>query len=99
MVQLVRIIVTVVSSVMLISSYEDHESITTSWTDTVSAATTNSPAKECHISVIKGVGPDSSILNIIAISPVPFVELFRLAMTHEAVKLCQVLNMDKPSPI
>ena len=84
---------------MFISSYVDHESITTIGTDIVKAATTNPPAKKCHISVIKGVGPDSSILHIIAISPVPSVGLIRLAMSHEAVKLCKVLDMDKPSPI
>ena len=95
----IRIKVTVVSSVMFISSYMDHESITPSRTVTVSASASKSWAEERHIAIVVGMSPHPCILHIIAVSPIPRVGLLCHAMSHEAVVLLQVVDLHQPPSV
>ena len=50
------------------------------------------------ISAIMGVGPDSSPIIIIAISPVPSLGLLLDTVPHETVVLQQALDLHQPAP-
>ena len=61
-------------------------------------ASKSSP-KKCHFTVIIGMGPYASILNIIPISPVFIFQSFFLSITHQAVELFQAVDLHQPPSV
>ena len=84
--------VAVVWSWMFIPSDMDHEGVTTTRTGT-GISTSNGWSEVSHITIVIGMGPHTSIINIVSINPVPCMDLLPLTMPHEAVELRELFNL------
>ena len=107
MIQHGRVLIAVVPTYVFIPSNTQPESVTSVRTWNIHGRVlvlnytraTHSSSKKCHFTIIIGVSPHTSILNIISIGPVIIVKTLFLAIAHQAVELFQVVDLYKPSSI
>ena len=90
--------VTVITSVKWISSKKQDEGVTRVRVGAVITSAAYSRGEVGDISAIMGLGPDSSPIIIIAISPVPSLGLLLDTVPHKTVVLQQALDLHQPAP-
>ena len=95
---IVRGTVIVITSVNWISSKIQDEGVTRVRVGVMITSAACSRGEVGDISAIMGVGPDSSSIIIIAISPVPSLGLLLDTVPHEKVVLQQALDLHQPAP-